>query len=779
MNTIRYISNVDIIKEKEYNFKFNLEQLQIGDVGEYYICIMPSSYGSNVQSANTNGNLYCLDPWYNITSSTTVSTGWASLSPSAGQTAKYGIEARFNQNVNLAFVNLDPDDTSTKFYIYNNTCASGSPLLELSKLSTNKFVNLSSSPFQFVTGTKYIIVLDNASAPFTWAYDNVGGYPYTNSIFNITNGSQTCTPTTVQRYAFLNFTFGSSILAYTNINLISPTNNILSINTAPTFSFNFTSNDSNIYNCTLWANATLSVGKINCSQNIQYNITSNTTLNYNTTYNWFVNTFWNTTNTNSSTFNYTTVDYYMRVSPYSNQSSVKVNYNSTINLFLNQSNYNSSYVKNVSARLVYNGTPYNYTTHLNTTVLNSTWYQTVYNSAIGLVNYSWNVTICYNDNTCFNTTYNFNYSIIAFNLNIYILNEVTNTNITELITLTYTSLSTQNNITITNAYKNLTNLTPEFYSFLFQSVNYSERIYTVTIADIPEQSLYVYLSHNNISVPISIYVKDTGGNPLQANIILQRFENNNWVTIATQTADILGYMLFYLDEGYNYKWILSMTGYDTRQFLLTPYQANSPYTFKLTSIALVPFIPNSYNISYLISPSDTFVNPNLTTKTFSITTSSPSGSLSYTRTLCNFNGVVYSANVSGSPNGGTADVVINILGNIGLVYCNFTFGNINGQTSLFPRVYNVGNFTSSVSNSLNNTLQQAKTDFNDDGWTVVIAFFVILALCILLYELTKNNLISIVTGFGGLIFFGLIGWIPLSAVIFVLIIGGIWLYFNR
>lgn len=78
----KVVKNLPIVQDNLYNTRVNFE-LNSGS-GKYWICLMPSSYNDDIETANTNGHLYCLDPWYqtgdietyNI--ETTTGNSWAS-----------------------------------------------------------------------------------------------------------------------------------------------------------------------------------------------------------------------------------------------------------------------------------------------------------------------------------------------------------------------------------------------------------------------------------------------------------------------------------------------------------------------------------------------------------------------------------------------------------------------------------------------------------------------------------------------------------------------------
>lgn len=50
----------------DYILRFKLDSNLLNLDGKYWICLMPSSYGTDLTSASSGSKLYCLDPWYNL-----------------------------------------------------------------------------------------------------------------------------------------------------------------------------------------------------------------------------------------------------------------------------------------------------------------------------------------------------------------------------------------------------------------------------------------------------------------------------------------------------------------------------------------------------------------------------------------------------------------------------------------------------------------------------------------------------------------------------------------
>jgi hypothetical protein len=214
------------------------------------------------------------------------------------------------------------------------------------------------------------------------------------------------------------------------------------------------------------------------------------------------------------------------------------------------------------------------------------------------------------------------------------------------------------------------------------------------------------------------------------------------VVVDSGLTDILGYTVFTLKAGYEYKYIISYSNYDTREFLFTPYPINSPYTFVLKKSASNPFFNVFDYVSYNYYPKTTSVNQSL--NTFSLTSQSDNGTIIYTYIKCNNE----SDNVTGSPQGATSQVIINTTNyNSSVVNCLFEFkfdigsGNFTPQIISFNRTYNIIGIAP-AGESIVDSAKDIKDDVANGSWLAILSYCIIIVAVGLVNSWSDGNRIA-------------------------------------
>lgn len=219
------------------------------------------------------------------------------------------------------------------------------------------------------------------------------------------------------------------------------------------------------------------------------------------------------------------------------------------------------------------------------------------------------------------------------------------------------SNGTTNFTNITNTSTLLaTSLNAGTWTLGFSSQGYEDRNYFITVTEDSTQQLDAYLI-NSTGILVGVFtIKDrTTTNIIEgATVTLQQEIDSSWVTIDQQTSDLFGVVRFSLEDGQEYRLIATATGYATKQGEF--FAVDTEYTVALTSTNTQNFTTYSDEFSYSTLP--VLLTSNLTS--FSLTTSSPSGSLEWFAVVVNLNGTNTTDNVTGSPSGGTAQLSVNL-----------------------------------------------------------------------------------------------------------------------
>jgi hypothetical protein len=111
----------------------------------------------------------------------------------------------------------------------------------------------------------------------------------------------------------------------------------------------------------------------------------------------------------------------------------------------------------------------------------------------------------------------------------------------------------------------------------------------------------IYLSKSNESVIFTIKDDDSGMNLEGAGMIMQKEMSGVWTTINTKNSDITGRVQFNYVAGVKYRFIVSMTGYQTKTFILDPILF-STYNVRLTKSVAYNQDIDYYGILAIHSP---------------------------------------------------------------------------------------------------------------------------------------------------------------------------------
>lgn len=325
-------------------------------------------------------------------------------------------------------------------------------------------------------------------------------------------------------------------------------------------------------------------------------------------------------------------------------------------------------------------------------------------------------------------------------------------------------------------------LPPDSYLLSVTHVGYATSTYSVVVYNLSTQIVNARLSTSNTS--IGVFTKNQLYQGIPNVLITQQRQRlgGSWVTINQVFSDVNGFANLAVQEGLNYRFILSAGGFVTKQFELAMYSVLSPYTFVLTPTTTNIYTNYWAGVNYYYSPTETFLNQSI--YNFSITTYNSSLDIAWTSVLVNGTRV----NVTGSPAGSTASInldLTNYEGALPVVY-SFYFYNTEFEEYFefrIPVTYFV-NSLEVTQTSMPEVWNNFKNDIQTGSptgrvWTTIIAMFLILAIVITLIQLSGNQVLGLVGGIAGLGFFAYVGWLnPIFAILSGLL-AAILLFMNR
>lgn len=232
--------------------------------------------------------------------------------------------------------------------------------------------------------------------------------------------------------------------------------------------------------------------------------------------------------------------------------------------------------------------------------------------------------------------------------------------ITQNISVTYQNTSTIIRTSTTTGASNVQGLAPGVWIVTAVSANsssdYGSRQQFVTVVDQSATLLNMYLLSGAQGTSSFFTIKDgtTAATISNATVTLQVYNNGNWVTADQKLSDLFGVVTFNLQPHVLYQLIVTADGYNTKQGQF--YAELSSYVVVLDNSNTQNFITYGDDFSYLTSPS--VVSNNVTT--FSLTVSSPQGTIEWFALQTLVNGTTTTQNLSTSPSGGTLNIIQNL-----------------------------------------------------------------------------------------------------------------------
>lgn len=326
-----------------------------------------------------------------------------------------------------------------------------------------------------------------------------------------------------------------------------------------------------------------------------------------------------------------------------------------------------------------------------------------------------------------------NYTFSVFSINsIYIqtFKEGTSTLLASSITAntsvkaSFDSLVSVFSLNTTNGTIYAENVLPAAYTITMSSVGYTSRDYFITLESGANIFLNTYLinSTGTNQADITFVFKDSSTTLLLPNITVSVSEkiNLSYITIDQKISDVVGEAVFSLDQTKTYRFTLNKNGYQPKIFDLKP--VSTAYTITMDKSIIADWSTIYSKVSFLTLPSSTSISTGHAVN-FSIITTSLGGAVQdYFGLNTTYLGINYLTNVSGSPSGGTASIVLN-LSNTSTATIPITyFIKVNGRDKdVIDRVFYLSNLTSTNA-SIMGFKENLENNVNS-GYLALIAVF--------------------------------------------------------
>lgn len=317
------------------------------------------------------------------------------------------------------------------------------------------------------------------------------------------------------------------------------------------------------------------------------------------------------------------------------------------------------------------------------------------------------------------------------------------------------------------------------YTLRVDKTGYSSATYPLTMTGGSHQNVDAYLSGGASTTIFTVTNIISNAIIEGATVDQYRTVNGSWTLVSSDETDITGRVQISYASGIEYKFIISMTGFETRTFYLKPLY--STYTVRLTPSTSTDTDTNTGGWVYHISDSD-FTDGQ--TNNFTISITSGTGTLEYYNlTVTNYNGTQSSADCALAA--GCSDdfsLTITDADNNDTIIVEYRIKESGRSEKYFKHVYPIGGVSQDT--TFTGWNQSDMTDGIGDLEKVVIATLVILIICgVVATASTYVGIGPLVpTGFAlviTIIGLGFVGFIPMWSVYLIGIGAFLMLIFGR
>lgn len=352
------------------------------------------------------------------------------------------------------------------------------------------------------------------------------------------------------------------------------------------------------------------------------------------------------------------------------------------------------------------------------------------------------------------TSYQFNASE-APSINITIKDSETLNLITQNITIDILSPTKFQTNTTSTGNIFLTDVTTGLNKITFNTANYSQAVYYVTLVSDESSLLTAYLTNDSLTEEITFIIRNIENELVEeATLTFTKLEGTESITVANCLTDVSGSCKVNLNQGTTYNILIESDDYTTRTLNLQPTETS--YTVTLSPLSTASFVTVTNFFSYSIQPTYGVINSSI--KKFNVTASSSNSLFQWFGLKTTYNSSDYISNNTGSASGGSANLNINLTSG-SVLNINYFFKLSGYEVYEFNETYLISNFTS-VGNA---SLVAVAQDLESEG---VSSFFLILlsvGLTLFAVVVVSPFVPPVALGFLsmlGIAVFTVIGWIP-------------------
>lgn len=367
-----------------------------------------------------------------------------------------------------------------------------------------------------------------------------------------------------------------------------------------------------------------------------------------------------------------------------------------------------------------------------------------------------------------NTLPNITFNLFSQNsINISIFDEETNQliiNLTTTLIMDHPDQKFTNTTGTGNVF--FIDLFDDLWNLLVSTPFHAQREYIFTIVPQSTSTLNVYLFNSSNGELKTFTIKNKKDQTLpDTSVAVSNKINNTFVTVVESVSNFAGQVNLFLSSSNEYRFTVEADGFTTKVFDLVPVVDS--YNIILDPVDAIDFTTVFNLVSYTILPADNILQPQQN-QNISIITSSPDGFITYFGLNSSFNSTIERiTNVSGSPAGGTATILINTSAHNSTTIPVDFFIKVAGRDIIeVHRDFRTSLFVEPGNASAVSRADKYKDQFTDVGKSLIIVV-VAVAVILSLAEVGAPAIINGVAGAGIIIFGAIIGWISITVGIIV------------
>jgi 5-hydroxyisourate hydrolase-like protein (transthyretin family) len=186
-------------------------------------------------------------------------------------------------------------------------------------------------------------------------------------------------------------------------------------------------------------------------------------------------------------------------------------------------------------------------------------------------------------------------------IRVIIKDEATGNSITANTSILVTSDTYEETFSTTSGTYLIENLTDNEYELRFTVADYTDRLYSVTVAEGSTQTLTAFLTSTTDTVIFTV-LDDSSGNAIEgARVSMYAIIDAEWVTVESKRTDITGKVQLLYSKNRRYKFVVSDDDYSSKTFELNPVLFDN-YNVRLVKTDVFPDILQGFTASVDFTP---------------------------------------------------------------------------------------------------------------------------------------------------------------------------------